>query len=264
MRRTKIKNIYLALIVLAAQFTFPSGAVHACALSMGDPWFSTKTQITNPLSDVIDIQASNNSEILTFTNKELDSDFYIGSKDIDGKYPGGFVKAHQSYIPLVAIFGKDYEPNVLVRVRSGVPQGVSFFKGGWNESIDGNANSGKIPINSVLDSTDNYKSKQSFSSSKRPDNVVVPTDDHQTMYAFYKDQIYEIGVDIQYSLNPNHKPTVNECPDESAFIGPKAKKNEAINDRITTNVPAVLIPSVGILLGLVAAAVIDYVRYKKK
>jgi hypothetical protein len=194
-----------------------------CAIHPGDRWFSVKPEITsNPLSGVLGISFSENGSLITFTNRGLNSDLYIASKDTDGKYPG-YDRTRKDYRPTEGIIGHDFDPNVLIAVKNGLPKGVYTFYGGWdkdnNFSDTDNENSGTAVLDRVLDSTDNYKIKQ-IVGDNRPNDTLAPESDHQTMYAFYQGKRYDIGLTLHYTLNESYDPhkTANSCAGESEAL----------------------------------------------
>ncbi|MDB5183786.1 MAG: hypothetical protein JWO07_467 [Candidatus Saccharibacteria bacterium] len=183
-------------------------------------WFAADVKITNPLEDVLSTHLFSEATVVQFTDKGLKSDLYIGSKDMDGKYPG-YTTEQTNDRPLDSVIGHDYEPNVLISEGGTLAKGTYFFRGGWVRA------SQTIPLNTVLDSTDHYSPKQQSGLVARPAYVTAPAPDHQTMYAFYEGKMYNIDLDITYSLNPYYKaPQANNC--NSAIVG-DAFPTKAVN-----------------------------------
>ena len=153
--------------------------------------------------------------------KVFDPQQYIASKDTDGKYPG-YDRTRKDYRPTEGVIGHSFDPNVLIAIKNGLPRGIYTFYGGWGKTDIGeknNENSGTAALDSVLDSTDNYKTKQVIGDD-RPENVIVPEPDHQTMYAFYQGEQYDIKLVLNYVLNEDYDPhkTANSCAGESEAL----------------------------------------------
>lgn len=232
-----MKRLLLACIagvVLYANASI-SPIVSACGVGRGDSWYVVDSKIIdNPLSKVLNISVSENAQFITFTNLGLTSNLYIGSKDTDGKYPG-YDKSRQDYRPKEEIFGKEFEPNVLVSAGDGMPKGVYGFHGGWGESINRDTTTpetGTLSLASVLDTTDNYKNMQKYGDN-RPDDAAIPDPDHQTMYAFYEGNIYEIPIVLSYSLKKNYISDMiaNSCAGEGEAFARFAKERETRSRR---------------------------------
>jgi hypothetical protein len=211
----------LASIVTLTSLQAPTAL--GCAINPGDRWFSAKPEITsNPLSSALGISFSQDGSLTTFTNQDLKSDLYIASKDTNGKYPG-YDESRKDYRPVEKIIGHDFDPNILISVgKNGLPKGVYTFNGGWGRTDIGEKNneiSGTAVLDAVLDSTDNYKTKQVIGDN-RPEDSVAPGPDHQIMYAFYQGKRYDIELVLNYALNEKYNPhkTANSCAGESEAL----------------------------------------------
>lgn len=224
----------LFLLCLLSSFVLANSQVSpalGCALHPGDQWFSVKPEITsNPLSRLLAISFLENGSLVTFSNLGLTSDLYIASKDIDGKYPG-YDKSMENYRPAEKIIGHDFDPNVLISTGNTLPKGVYTFQGGWSKTNirESNDNSGTATLAKILDSTDNYKTKQ-VTRDNRPKTISAPEPDHQTMYAFYEGNRYDIELMLNYSLNDGYNPhkTARSCTNEPGLT----QRSTARDDRV--------------------------------
>jgi hypothetical protein len=257
--RMRVLFIFVLTMVLVTSMNVSTAL--GCGLSLGDPWYKVQTKvISNPLSNVLGISVSENSNLITFTNHGLKSNLYIASKDTNGIYPG-YSESLRNYRPLENIIGNDFDPNIQISTGDGLPKGVYEFYGGWGQTkigSDNGTNSGTSTISRALDSTDNYKTLQKVGDN-RPNDVAIPEPDHETMYAFYQGKRYDIDIVLNYSLNKNYdsKKTKNSCGEERYF--PKTS-----NDKISAKQDNIIIEGALIVAAFVAAIVfILYVRLLK-
>ena len=250
--RIQVLSLLLLSMVLVASTNI--SAAMACGVALGADWYKITAKVANnPLSRVLGISFSEKGSLVTFTNRDLKSSLYIASKDTNGRYPG-YDESYKSYRPLDNILGKGYDPNVLIAVEDNMPNGVYVFHSGWGQADIGNTqdiNSGTVELASVLDSTDNYKSKQ-VSIGKRPADAVPPSPDRQTMYAFYEGTRYNIDLTLDYSLDEDYD--TNRARTQCTDIIPTGK------DSITPN-KLVILASILLTVGIIVAVV--YTRSKK-
>ena len=255
------KFFFVSLVSIVILANTHATTVQGCAIDSGDPWYSVEADIiSNPLSDVLDISISSNAELVTFTNKGLTSDLYIASKDTDGKYPG-YDQTLKDYRPLEGILGHNFDPNVKISVENNIPQSVSIFYGGWGHADIGHAgtdtpDSGTATLARVLDSTDNYITKQVVSH-ERPADVAIPEPDHQTMYAFYQGARYDIEIVLNYSLNNNYSSVQELCGD------PGSNHSGGLN---TTQIQSWFISSLiaSVLLAIVAYSTFTAIKLRSR
>jgi hypothetical protein len=227
MKKVFLFFVLSALVLSTAQVS----TVLGCALIPGDRWYSIKPEITNnPLSNILGIAFPKGNEIVTFTNRGLTSNLYIASKDVDGLYPG-YHGSQRNYRPAEKIIGKDFDPNVLISVESGLPKGVYEFNSGWSKTRIGDINdknTGTTTLGAVLDSTDNYHSKQQVGDD-RPNYIPIPLPDHQIMYAFYQGTRYDIELILNYSLNDSYdtNKSKNACKGEGLYTNRNTRNIKA-------------------------------------
>lgn len=225
----KFLLVLLGSILLFSNIKTPT--VLGCAINLGDSWYAVTVKvISNPLSDILGVSFSDNGELITLTNRGIASNLYIGSKDTDGLYPG-YREFQRDYRPKEEIFGKEFEPNVLISVGDGMPKGTYVFHGGWDDNsvirTKSTSNSETVVLSSVLDRTDNYKSRQRYADD-RPGDAPIPEPDYQTMYVFYNGGRYNIDIVLNYSLKNNYNPNKvkNSCSGSAEAAANIARKRE--------------------------------------
>lgn len=253
-----MKRLHAALAVCILVFAnVQTSVVHGCALSPGDSWYVVEAKaINNPLSDILGVSFSGNGELITLTNLGITSNLYIGSKDLDGKYPG-YDESRRGYRPKEEIFGKEFEPNVLISVGDGMPKGMYVFRGGWGDGLilsdRSTSNSATIVLRDVLDSTDNYNSKQKVGDG-RPLDAPIPEPDYQTMYAFYEGVRYEIPVVLNYSLKENYIPDKmsRSCTGEATALSHTASKRSHASEYGFSYLAVLVLVLIGVIIFSVA------------